>query len=64
MAECFFRKQQQPWTPIIAPKDTYTYNGKEFNEDLDLKWSDYGARWCHYINSKQDGWNRYYSKGF
>ena len=25
--------------------NAYQYNGKEWNEDLGLNWSDYGARW-------------------
>lgn len=30
---------------INDPDQDYQYNGKEFNGDLDLDWSDYGARW-------------------
>jgi len=30
---------------IRAGSKDYLYNGKEFNEDLGLNWSDYGARW-------------------
>ena len=33
------------WTAQVGEKNQYQYNGKELNEDLDLGWSDYGARW-------------------
>jgi RHS repeat-associated protein len=33
------------WNRQTAPGMGYLYNGKEFNEDLGLNWSDYGARW-------------------
>ncbi|MBK7407196.1 MAG: RHS repeat-associated core domain-containing protein [Saprospirales bacterium] len=34
-------------SPVDAsdPAQPYLYNGKEFNEDLNLNWYDYGARW-------------------
>ncbi|MFK8101592.1 MAG: RHS repeat domain-containing protein [Saprospiraceae bacterium] len=34
-----------PWAPQLPPRNMYQYNGKELNEDLNLNWSDYGARW-------------------
>ncbi|MBK7337004.1 MAG: hypothetical protein IPJ00_12915 [Saprospirales bacterium] len=33
------------WDSQTGPGMRYLYNGKEFNEDLGLKWYDYGARW-------------------
>jgi RHS repeat-associated protein len=33
------------WSRRTAPGLGYLYNGKEYNEDLGLNWSDYGARW-------------------
>jgi RHS repeat-associated protein len=33
------------WSRRTAPGMGYLYNGKEYNEDLGLNWSDYGARW-------------------
>jgi RHS repeat-associated protein len=34
-----------PWYATIGPINGYQYNGKELNEELDLDWNDYGARW-------------------
>ncbi|GJM34082.1 MAG: hypothetical protein DHS20C18_30830 [Saprospiraceae bacterium] len=34
-----------PWTEHPQKKVAYLYNGKELNEDLELEWLDYGARW-------------------
>ena len=34
------------WQDIVnGPENNYLYNGKELNDDFDLNWSDYGARW-------------------
>ena len=33
------------WYATISPENKYQYNGKELNEELDLNWNDYGARW-------------------
>ncbi|GJM33746.1 MAG: hypothetical protein DHS20C18_27470 [Saprospiraceae bacterium] len=34
-----------PWTVHLQKELAYQYNGKELNEDLELGWLDYGARW-------------------
>lgn len=34
-----------PWGEIGAGESAYQYNGKEMNDDLELEWLDYGARW-------------------
>jgi RHS repeat-associated protein len=42
----FGMAHEGPWLINDASKDNlYTYNGKEYNADHGLKWSDYGARW-------------------
>jgi len=33
------------WAEQQGERNDYQYNGKEFNDDLGLDWSDYGARW-------------------
>jgi RHS repeat-associated protein len=33
------------WQTQVGPESAYLYNGKELNEDFDLNWYDYGARW-------------------
>ena len=30
---------------VTGTENAYTYNGKELNQDFDLDWLDYGARW-------------------
>ncbi len=34
-----------PWMMHPIRESAYQYNGKELNEDLELEWLDYGARW-------------------
>ncbi len=42
----FGMQMEGPWQEVIsAPENGYTYNGKELNQDFDLNWLDYGARW-------------------
>jgi hypothetical protein len=33
------------WNSATSPRMDYLYNGKEFNEELELNWLDYGFRW-------------------
>jgi RHS repeat-associated protein len=41
----FGMNQEGPWYATIGPINGYQYNGKELNEELDLDWNDFGARW-------------------
>jgi RHS repeat-associated protein len=41
----FGMNHEGPWYATIGSRNGYQYNGKELNEELDLDWNDYGARW-------------------
>ena len=41
----FGMNQEGPWYATIGPRNGYQYNGKELNEELELGWNDFGARW-------------------
>jgi RHS repeat-associated protein len=41
----FGMNHEGPWYGTIGPRNGYQYNGKELNEELELGWNDFGARW-------------------
>jgi RHS repeat-associated protein len=41
----FGMNHEGPWYATIGLRNGYQYNGKELNEELELGWNDYGARW-------------------
>ncbi|MBK8705370.1 MAG: hypothetical protein IPN33_18565 [Saprospiraceae bacterium] len=41
----FGMNHEGPWYATIGPRNGYQYNGKELNEELELGWNDFGARW-------------------
>ncbi|NUQ24849.1 MAG: hypothetical protein HUU34_12930, partial [Saprospiraceae bacterium] len=43
-----------PSYATIGPRNGYQYNGKELNEELELGWNDFGARW---YNASIGRWN-------